>query len=324
MSQAAATTAAHPPGADHASGPPVSAAKLAVWLFLASEVMFFTGILGAYTVLKVAAKPVEVAPGEFRSPFAIGERHLDKRLGLANTVVLLASGFAMLAAAGARQAGDDRRLRMHLGVTLLLGTVFLGIKGYEYHHKFHTFLPATVPETKIFSGEYSGEVGGKTVGLTVVTAGESKFKVRLHEGGLPTFGAGAPVEAGANLADGRLTFRIGDDGKPAEWTGTVVAGKAVLTRGEPAPSADGASMAGELGKVRRMMPWSNTFFGMYFALTGAHLLHMVGGLLPLGVILLRSLMGLRPGEQTIELFGLYWHFVDIVWLFLFPTLYLMP
>jgi cytochrome c oxidase subunit 3 len=67
------------------------------------------------------------------------------------------------------------------------------------------------------------------------------------------------------------------------------------------------------------------FFGLYFAMTGMHALHMVIGI----ALLVWLLNDARKGRFTpeyhshIELFGLYWHFVDIVWIFLFPLLYLI-
>jgi len=67
------------------------------------------------------------------------------------------------------------------------------------------------------------------------------------------------------------------------------------------------------------------FFSLYFAMTGMHALHMVVGVAVLAWILKRA----RAGEfgshyyNPVECFGLYWHFVDIVWIFLFPLLYLI-
>jgi cytochrome c oxidase subunit 3 len=67
------------------------------------------------------------------------------------------------------------------------------------------------------------------------------------------------------------------------------------------------------------------FYSFYFAMTGMHALHMVVGIAILSVILLVALRTGGPygNLNTIEIFGLYWHFVDIVWIFLFPLLYLI-
>jgi cytochrome c oxidase subunit 3 len=69
-------------------------------------------------------------------------------------------------------------------------------------------------------------------------------------------------------------------------------------------------------------PWKNIFYASYFTLTGVHGLHVVGGIIALGILLLQSLRGRLMPAHT-EHVGLYWHFVDLVWIFLFPLLYLI-
>jgi cytochrome c oxidase subunit III len=74
-------------------------------------------------------------------------------------------------------------------------------------------------------------------------------------------------------------------------------------------------------------PSSSTFFAIYFTLTGLHGLHVIGGILVNGYLLLpgSKLWKSDPERFTnrIEYAGLYWHFVDLVWIFLFPVLYLL-
>jgi cytochrome c oxidase subunit 3 len=65
------------------------------------------------------------------------------------------------------------------------------------------------------------------------------------------------------------------------------------------------------------------FFGLYFGMTGIHAAHMVIGIGLLAFILAGVLRGRAKNPIRIELIGLYWHFVDIVWIFLFPLLYLI-
>lgn len=67
------------------------------------------------------------------------------------------------------------------------------------------------------------------------------------------------------------------------------------------------------------------FYGLYFAMTGVHFLHMVIGIVILAIMLRPALRGgfTNGNFVPIEIFGLYWHFVDIVWIFLFPLLYLI-
>ncbi len=76
-----------------------------------------------------------------------------------------------------------------------------------------------------------------------------------------------------------------------------------------------------------LVPSKSTFYAIYFTLTGLHGLHIVGGIVVITYFLLPgSAMWKSDPERftnRIECTGLYWHFVDLVWIFLFPTLYLL-
>ena len=70
---------------------------------------------------------------------------------------------------------------------------------------------------------------------------------------------------------------------------------------------------------------SELFFGFYFSMTGLHALHMVIGVGVMAWFALKAMRGKFTSEYNtpIEMLGLYWHFVDLVWIFLFPLLYLV-
>jgi cytochrome c oxidase subunit 3 len=87
---------------------------------------------------------------------------------------------------------------------------------------------------------------------------------------------------------------------------------------EAAPGAGSNSEAIDEGKAK-------IFYGLYFAMTGVHFLHMVIGIAILLLFLRPAARGSFTGGNfvPVELMGLYWHFVDIVWIFLFPLLYLI-
>jgi len=76
---------------------------------------------------------------------------------------------------------------------------------------------------------------------------------------------------------------------------------------------------------RDMAVHTELYFSLYFAMTGMHALHMIIGIAILSVMIFRARAGAyTTGHVTfVENFGLYWHFVDIVWIFLFPLLYLI-
>ena len=74
--------------------------------------------------------------------------------------------------------------------------------------------------------------------------------------------------------------------------------------------------------VEGNFPSKGNFFALYFTLTGLHGLHVLGGMIPIGLLTIQALRGKIFAPHT-EYVGLYWHFVDLVWIFLFPTLYLL-
>jgi cytochrome c oxidase subunit 3 len=125
------TTAAptEPRDADPYPRDPTPPGKVAIYLFLASEVMFFIGLLGTYIVLRYGAPKL----------FADQQAALSKPLGGINTIILIASSLTMTMAI--RAARDARRKRAIIGLilTLLCAATFLGIKAVEYNNKYHHY-----------------------------------------------------------------------------------------------------------------------------------------------------------------------------------------
>jgi heme/copper-type cytochrome/quinol oxidase subunit 3 len=77
-----------------------------------------------------------------------------------------------------------------------------------------------------------------------------------------------------------------------------------------------------------LLPKASTFMAIYFTMTGLHGLHVIGGMIVNGYLWWPGTKMWRTEPQRftnrVEVAGLYWHFVDLVWIFLFPTLYLLP
>ncbi|MGN6183364.1 MAG: cytochrome c oxidase subunit 3 [Thermoanaerobaculia bacterium] len=82
-----------------------------------------------------------------------------------------------------------------------------------------------------------------------------------------------------------------------------------------------------LSLTHHHIPATSNFFALYFTLTGLHGLHVLGGMIVFGYFLFtgKGMWEREPARFTnrVEIAGLYWHFVDLVWIFLFPTLYLL-
>jgi cytochrome c oxidase subunit 3 len=159
-----------------------------------------------------------------------GSHHLDVQLGVINTGVLIGSSLTMAMGVWAAQVNRRKATVVFLLLTIVLGGVFLGIKGVEYSHKFHDNL---VPG--------------------------------------PNFTTDQSVFPGVNLRHVEI------------------------------------------------------FYSLYFIMTGLHATHMVVGIGILAVLAFFAWRGKYSSAyyNPVECTGLYWHFVDIVWIFLFPLLYLL-
>jgi len=191
-----------------------NAATFGMWVFLVTEIMFFGGLLTTYVIYRTT----------FPQVFIEASHHLNVYLGTFNTIVLITSSLTMAMAVHSSRLGNRNALATYLVLTMVLGSVFLCVKGYEYALKWNEGL---------FPGNF--------------------------------------FYNGPDAAHQRL------------------------------------------------------FFSVYFALTGLHALHMIIGI---GILLVMLRMALKDKfDETwytpIEISGLYWHFVDLVWIFLFPLLYLI-
>src|ERR1700758_3781634 len=122
-------------------GLPLSNGKLAVWLFLVTEIMFFTGLIGTYIILRNGTPS---AREPWPTPHDV---HLVEWIRAFNTFVLICSSLTVVLAHAALHRGNFKRTVQYIGVTLALGAVFLVVKGFEYASKFsHEILPGRVFE----------------------------------------------------------------------------------------------------------------------------------------------------------------------------------
>jgi cytochrome c oxidase subunit 3 len=194
------------------------ASVLGMWVFLATEVLIFGGILTAFFATRL------LYPRDFED----ASGRLNVLIGGINTLVLLASSLTMALAVHSALPGGRNPLVIWLGLRAILGTGFLGLKGYEY---FTDWRDGLVP----------------------------------------------------------MTARFVADGWPAERRGHL-----------------------------------ELFMIFYFVLTGLHAVHLTVGIGLVGWLLWRVTGGGVPAAEFLapEVVGLYWHFVDVVWIVLLPILYL--
>ena len=328
---------------------PMSRSKVIVWLFLSTEIMFFAALIATYIVIRFGAL------GTWPTPHMV---HLVEWVGALNTFVLICSSLSIVLALEAAKSNRTKAAFRWMVCTLVLGSLFLGIKGIEYKAKFDHGLYPQKPHSLIY----------EKADLYYAAAVRVSLDRILFE----------PVSDAAPLAADSTEAPLVDDSAeepPADDAPLVPVGrvaqnereeklfaaakkirKQVDRAEEVARGPDGAAGRLALDKLANAImpepglnhsgkqahaddesgpkPFSEEFPGLipfrlpngnmwastYFLLTGFHAIHVVIGLIVFVILLFLPLDASRA--YLLENTGLYWHFVDIVWIFLFPLLYL--
>jgi cytochrome c oxidase subunit 3 len=208
---------------------------------------------------------------------------LDVRLGTLNTIILALSAITTLLAWVACKVGQFKKFKFFHACTLLLALSFLCVKMYEYHDKWIHY------EIKLADGTFAdGHLVEKSADFDLA---KKTGTVTLH---------------GRIVNDETLLYDLRSQ-KNIELKEVTVA-------------------AADIKQMQNYGPWHNTFLAIYFTLTGLHALHIIGGSIVIGYLWGpgRKMWKTDPERFTnrIEVSGLFWHFVDLVWIFLFPVLYL--
>ena len=263
-------------------------AKVGIWLFLGSEVMLFGALFSSYILLRVGSAEGEWPHGWLNIP-----------VGTVNTLVLICSSITTVMAWASCKMNNFARFRLWHACTILLAMTFVGIKSYEYHDKF------------------------------------THYSIKLADGKIAD---GHLVEKSKNFNLEQKTGEITIHGHTVNLVG--LQGEALQTElkkiydlrspeGREAKShhEEIRIPAAQIVSMKNYGPWQNTYTAIYFTLTGLHALHVIGGAIVIGVLwaLGRKMWEADPERFTnrIEVSGLFWHFVDLVWIFLFPVLYLL-
>lgn len=132
--------------------------KLGMWLFLITEVMFFSGLFCAYAVYRSTHPEI----------FIYAHQFLDANLGATNTIVLLCSSLTMALAVRSAQTSEQKLLVVYLTLTLIFAAVFLSIKYVEYSHKWHAGLLWAGDFHPVASHEHAHDGAGQGAGKTMV------------------------------------------------------------------------------------------------------------------------------------------------------------
>lgn len=298
-------------------GLPIPNSKLGMWLFLGTEIMFFTAFIGAYIVLRAGSTGWPTDPEV---------THIRIWAGGVNTFVLLTSSYFVVVAYEKMVNRDFRKARLWLTATFVLACVFLGIKAYEYYGKFdHGILPGRIPETN----EQAINKALRGLEAAVAATGLPDMRQRARE-----LRTEASLAAGADKE--RLESEIADleqqiaklapvEADVQAVKDRVIAQSITFSEMEDQVHALNEKHPEALGHVHVPHPilYGNLFASTYFLMTGFHAIHVIVGMILFGIVLAQGSRLNAGWTDFVENSGLYWHFVDLVWIFLFPLIYII-
>ena len=336
--------------------------KLCMWLFLGTEIMFFTAFIGSYLVLRMGS------PGW---PSAIEDTHINVRAGGINTFVLIFSSYLVVLAHEAMASKQFQKAWKLIGWVMFFGVLFLGIKSFEYYGKIsHDIIPGHIAESdqqalqKVVNEFESSRLrmldGLVSDGETPDAKAES---LRSELSGSDTSPERkAELQAYVDMESVLTSEAFVVEGDDASGQ-TLKAIPEGLSKEEKAAMKAAGTLIGLKPAVRSQllqlhvngghelnplvtdllnaqrnnehtgsyfgvhdphpMVYGNVFASTYFLMTGFHAIHVIVGMILWGIVLLQGSRLDEKWTDFVENSGLYWHFVDLVWIFLFPLLYIV-
>lgn len=298
------------------------ACKLGMWLFLVTEVLFFSGLFVAYAVYRANHPDV----------FVNAHKYLNTTLGAFNTIVLLVSSLTMAWAVRSAQLEQKRLLVWLLGITLSCASLFLGVKAVEYSHKWGKGLlwasayeaaASVEPEVdKIVSHTHQALFVLSTPALAALALSTvlcvAMYVRKRHVG----FGFSAWILASAVAFFGGVGIgQVVEHFSHASHEHSASESHAVARSHQTSQDASTTTLD-EGAEEKRI---TGVFFSIYYVMTGVHAVHILCGMGVIAWLLLRAIRHdfSRHNFGPVDFVGLYWHLVDLVWIYLFPLLYLI-
>lgn len=271
-------------------------AKVGIWLFLASEVMLFGALFSAYILLRVGAPDGTWVHGMLNIP-----------IGTFNTIVLITSSVTVVLGWAALQVGNFQRYKIYQAITILCALGFLGIKSFEYADKFKHY-----------------EVWLKNP--ITVKHGDKEVQTDRLLGHLEYQGQHPYFWNTHTLKEKNVeSFKFAPDPIHYTMTAREMAHARAEAKGHSHEELE--IKTADVKRLSAFVPAHSTYFAIYFTLTALHGLHVLGGAIVIFYIWGPGAKLWKTDPQRyinrVEISGLFWHFVDLVWIFLFPIIYLL-
>jgi cytochrome c oxidase subunit 3 len=329
-------------------------AKLGIWLFLASEVMLFGGLFSAYIFMRMSADVGYWPTGLLNVP--VGTMNTIILIASSVTVILAWASLKMR-----RWTKYVIYMSITIFCAFLFLGVKLGYEWPDKFHHFGIYIKGDLAGNAEVPGKYDAYLGNSSwekpefkehheVQRREITGHLHEVVIAKGEGHKVEMGTTEKLEQAIHHSEGALFTKEvespGELDKIVEESGGKLAGYVLqldATSAEPTKLEN----LGAAFKPRKrsdtllvipvedvaphgataFYPRHNTFFSTYFLITGLHGLHVLGGALVFCYMLFNGKkLYLRNPEHManrVEVAGLFWHFVDLVWIFVFPIFYLL-
>ncbi|MGA1583972.1 MAG: cytochrome c oxidase subunit 3 [Saprospiraceae bacterium] len=285
--------------------------KLMMWYFLLSDAFTFAGFLIAYGALRFSSPTWPVPDFVFSTaPFGVHDAPLI--FVTIMSFLLIISSVTMVRAVQEGHRENRQGVVFWMLLTVIGGFGFLGCQAWEWNNLIgteHMSLTTNPFGSYTVDGVYLNPDG--SVSDETFEAGESYL---IHKGSLGHHELEG-YDEGAGDHDAH-------DLSPGDHAGYFVDDRGYVHRKYQVTSE------GELnGQIFQEEFGPRAFGGLFFFITGFHGFHVFSGVVFLLIILINSASGLyaarKNGYEMVEKIGLYWHFVDLVWVFVFLVFYLL-
>ena len=298
--------------------------KLMMWFFIVSDALTFSGFLAAYGFSRF--KFIETWPLAdevfTHVPFMHGNPQPMLYVAFMTFILIFSSVTMVLAVDAGHQLKKDK-VAVYLFLTIIGGLIFVGSQAWEWKNFIHGEYGAV--ETKGGSLLQFVDKDGKRVALENFAATlpeereqltRNKGRWFMEEAALPEYSV-AEVQAGFKAHPDMLirTEKIDANKK-----------KTILTRAESELRLKDATLVVEGANLTRNEYGSKLFADFFFFITGFHGFHVFSGVVINCIIFFNVILGTyekRKSYEMVEKVGLYWHFVDLVWVFVFTVFYLV-
>ncbi len=315
--------------------------KLMMWFFIVSDALTFSGFLAAYGFSRFKFIETWPLPDEVFThfPFMHGVAAPMYYVALM-TFILIFSSVTMVLAVDAGHQMKKTKVAVYMLLTILGGLIFVGSQAWEWKNFIKGEYGAV--ETKGGSLLQFVDSSGKRLALAdfAVTLPEERVALErsnatwfMEESSLPTYSVAevmAGFKANPNVLVRTEVIYAADDASKKDKTIHPELNKkkhkTVLTREASEKMMANAAIVVEGANLKRNEYGNKLFADFFFFITGFHGFHVFSGVLINILIFINVILGTyerRGSYEMVEKVGLYWHFVDLVWVFVFTFFYLV-